>query len=80
MHNTPSLSSLIKQAAEQLPESAASLRAELTENLRPLLENKLGELNLVTRAEFEQQLELLERLEARLATLEAQLAEMDRPN
>lgn len=73
MIDTSSLSDLIKQAAAMLPDSATNLRQDFERNLRPIIEKKLNELNLVTREEFDQHLAKLEVLEAQMTQLEAEL-------
>jgi len=77
--NTPTITSFIKQASELLPGHAANLKKDFERNLRPIIESKLAELNLVTRDDFEQQLRLLERLESQVTQLEAQLASFKKP-
>ena len=80
MTESPGIASLIKQAAELLPAGAANLRQDFERNLRPLVEKKLSELNLVTREEFDQRLAQLERLEAQVAELEAALESLRENN
>ena len=77
--DTPTITSFIKQASELLPGHAANLKKDFERNLRPIIESKLAELNLVTRDDFEQQLRLLERLESKVTQLEAQLASFEKP-
>ena len=62
-----------------MPEHAANLKKDVERNLRPIIESKLAELNLVTRDEYDQQLDLLQRLEAQVEQLEAQLAALGQP-
>ncbi|NNL57413.1 MAG: accessory factor UbiK family protein [Pseudomonadales bacterium] len=73
---TPTFAGLLKQATEMLPEQASRLKQDLERNLRPLIESKLAELDLVTREEYDQQLALIERLEAQVAQLEEKLAQL----
>jgi BMFP domain-containing protein YqiC len=56
---------------------AATPAADIEKNLRVLLSSGLARLDLVTREDFEIQKELLARAQARLAALEARLAELD---
>ena len=69
---------MLKQASELLPEQASRLKQDVERNLRPIIESKLAELDLVTREEYDQQLALLERLEAQVEQLEAKLAELNK--
>ena len=56
---------------------AATPAADIEKNLRALLTAQLTKLDLVTRADFEIQKELLARAQARLAQLETRLAELE---
>jgi len=73
MFEKSSLSDFLHQASLLIPESAANVRSEFERNLKPLVEKQLGNLNLVTREEFNAQLALLERLREQLHALEAEL-------
>jgi BMFP domain-containing protein YqiC len=56
---------------------AATPAADIEKNLRAVLTAQLAKLDLVTRTDFEIQKELLARAQARLAVLEARLAEIE---
>lgn len=56
---------------------AATPAADIEKNLRALLMAQFARLDLVTREDFEVQKELLARALARLAALEARLAERE---
>jgi hypothetical protein len=56
---------------------AATPAADIEKNLRALLTAQLAKFDLVTRADFEIQKELLARAQSRLAQLEARLAELE---
>ena len=73
MSNQATIAELLRQAADLLPSSAANLREEFKQNLKPLVEASFAKLDLVTREEFDQQCLLLEQLQQRAAQLEAQL-------
>lgn len=73
------LDDLAQRLAASLPKGVQTLRDDLRRNLRASLEAGLTRLDLVSREEFEVQAavlararEKLERLEARIAELEAQ--------
>jgi BMFP domain-containing protein YqiC len=55
----------------------ASPAADLQKNMRATLTGVFSRLDLVTREEFDLQAQLLERARARLAQLEARLADME---
>ena len=67
------LARLLRHASTTIPEGAATLRQEIEQNLKPLIEKRLGDLNLVTREEFNAQLALLERLTEQVDQLENKL-------
>lgn len=56
---------------------AATPAADIEKNLRAMLTAQFAKLDLVTRADFEIQKELLTRAQARLAQLETRLAELE---
>jgi BMFP domain-containing protein YqiC len=56
---------------------AATPAKDVEKNLRAMLSSALGRLDLVTREEFDIQREALARARARLAALEAKIAELE---
>ena len=80
MSNQATISELLRQAADLLPSSAASLREEFKHNLKPLVEASFAKLDLVTREEFDQQRLLLEQLQQRATQLEAELKTLQDTN
>jgi len=62
-------------AARKPPVSRAQL--DLENNFRIVLRTTLAKLDLVSREEFDVQTKVLERTRARLALLEARLAELE---
>jgi BMFP domain-containing protein YqiC len=78
------LDDLAKRFAAAVPPQLAALRADLEANFKSVLQAGLAKLDLVTRQDFDTQAgvlartrEKLEALEARLASLEAELARRD---
>lgn len=57
---------------------AATPAADIEKNLRAVLTAQLTKLDLVTRADFEIQKELLTRAQTRLAQLEAKIVELEK--
>lgn len=53
--------------------------AEVGQNLKVLLSSSLTRLDLVTREEFDVQTQVLARTREKLASLEARVAELERP-
>ena len=72
---------LAKRLSEAIPPQLAALKGDVESNFKSVLQSGLAKLELVTRQEFDVQAGVLGRtrekltaLEARLATLEAELA------
>ncbi len=85
MLNPEQLDQLSRRIANALP-GAGGLGKDFKSTLRALLESNLAQLDLVSRQEFDVQSAVLQRtrakleqLNARVATLEAQLAETPQP-
>ena len=57
---------------------AASPGKDIEKNMRAMLASFFSRLDLVTREEFDVQVQLLERARERLVQLEARLAELER--
>ena len=57
---------------------AASPAKDIEKNMRAMLASFFSRLDLVTREEFDVQVQLLERARERLVQLEARLAEIER--
>ncbi|MFW2404695.1 MAG: accessory factor UbiK family protein [Gammaproteobacteria bacterium] len=79
--NTNTVSDLAKKLAEAVPGSPGgvdTMRADLERNFRGLLDSAFERMELVTREEFDVQRKVLERTREKLATLEAQIANMEK--
>lgn len=68
---------LAERLSQVLPPGLASVRDELRDNFRAVLQAQLSELDLVSREQFEVQKELLLRLRQRLAELEARVESLE---
>ena len=53
---------------------------DVEKNMRAILQQGFGKLDLVTREEFELQRQLLERLRGQVQSLEARIAELEHKN
>ena len=62
-----------RRVADNLPRGLQNLQEDLQRNLRTGLESALGQLNLVTREEFEIQQAVLLRTREKLRALEARV-------
>lgn len=72
--DTRSIEELSRRAAEL---AASTPAGDIQKNLRALLVSGLARLDLVTREEFDAQLEVLRRTREKLAQMEARLAELE---
>jgi BMFP domain-containing protein YqiC len=72
-----SINEIAQRLLASLPAAVRGAQADLEKNFRVVLHNSLGKMDLVTRDEFDVQTKVLERTRARLALLEARLAELE---
>ena len=77
MIDTNLISELTQKLSSALPESAQSLKSDLENNFRAILESSLQQMNMVSREEFDAQSALLERTLEKLDQLEQQLKELE---
>ena len=68
-----SIDQLARRLAESLPQGLRTMRGELEQNFRSILQSGLARLDLVTREEFEIQETVLARTRAKLEALEERL-------
>lgn len=68
---------LAERLSQVLPPGLASVRDELRDNFRAVLQAQLSDLDPVSREQFEVQKELLLRLRQRLADLEARIETLE---
>jgi ubiquinone biosynthesis accessory factor UbiK len=72
-----SVNEIARRLLESLPSAVRGAQADLENNFRVVLRSTLAKLDLVSREEFDVQTKVLERTRARLALLEARLAELE---
>ncbi len=72
-----SVNEIAKQLLASLPAAVRGAQVDLENNFRAVLRSTLGKMDLVTRDEFDVQTKVLERTRARLAALEARLAQLE---
>ena len=72
-----SLDKLARALAESVPEGLRSVREDLEENFKSVLQSGIGKLDLVTREEFEVQEAVLARTRQKLEGLESRLQEVE---
>jgi ubiquinone biosynthesis accessory factor UbiK len=68
---------LARRLLERVPPAVRTLQADLENNFRAVLRERLSKLDLVSRDEFDAQARVLERTRAQLEALEARLAELE---
>ena len=76
--NDNSFEDLVKKLAEAVPQGLRSMRRDLEENFRAVLQTGLGKLDLVTREEFEVQEAVLARTREKLDALEERLKDYEK--
>ena len=74
---SPSINEIAKRLWASLPAPVRGAQVDLENNFQVVLRNTLGKMDLVTRDEFDVQTKVLERTRARLAVLEARLAQLE---
>lgn len=75
--NKESIENLAAKLAESLPEGLRSMREDLEQNFRSVLQSRLSRLDLVTREEFDVQEAVLKRTREKLEALERRLDELE---
>ena len=71
------LDDLAKRLAASVPEGLVTLRRDMEENFRAVLQAGLAKMDLVSRQEFDVQTAVLRRTREKLEALEARLAAME---
>jgi len=74
-----SIDKVAKLLAESLPTGLRSVRNDLEQTFRTVLQNSIEKLDLVTREEFEAQETVLARTRERLEALESRLGNLENP-
>ena len=75
--NDKTIEGLAKKLADSLPGGLRSMRDDLEQNFRAVLQGGLSRLDLVTREEFEVQEAVLARTREKLEALQARVAELE---
>ncbi len=78
MLDSQTINELAEKLSSVIPEGAKSLKADIENNIKAVLESSLRQMNLVTREEFDTQTALLERTMQKLEQLEQQLQELEK--
>lgn len=78
MIDPKTLDEVVRRATEGLPAGLDRVREDLRKNLDTVLSATLARMDLVSREEFDVQSGVLARTRAKLASLEAKVAELER--
>lgn len=76
MLDNQNLNDLASKLADVIPDGIKTLKQDIEQNIRAVLESNLRQMNLVSREEFDVQTALLERTQQKLVQLEQQLEEL----
>ena len=76
MSKTP-IEELAKKLADAVPDGIRTIRSDLEDNFRTVLQTGLNRLDLVTREDFEVQEAVLQRTREKLEALEKRLQELE---
>ena len=72
------IENLVRKLVDTVPQGIKSVREDLEQNFRSVLQSGLGKLDLVTREEFEVQQAVLARTREKLDALEATLRDLEK--
>lgn len=78
MLETKHIDELIKKLCDTIPPGLREIQKDLEHNFRSVLQSWFAKLDLVTREEFDAQVNVLKRTRAKLTQLEKQLAELEK--
>ena len=73
MNPVDMINEMTQKMMEQMPEPVRQLSEQAQQQMKTAMHKNLERMNLVSREEFEAQMLLLEKAEARIAALEAKL-------
>jgi ubiquinone biosynthesis accessory factor UbiK len=73
----PNFESFFKQFSDALPKGMQELQKDFEQNMRVAMESTFRRMNLVTREEFDVQMEVLARTRSKIEALEQQLSALE---
>lgn len=77
MINAKKIEDIAKQVTDAIPPSLKSMASDFEEKTKTVLQNKLAQLDVVTREEFDVQTQVLLKTRSQLSELEAKLAKLE---
>ncbi len=72
------LNDMASKISEALPEPARKMQAQFKDQVSEMIAQGLSELNVVTRDDYNKQIERLSKAEAKIAELETRLAALSK--
>jgi len=75
--NVQMLDDLAAKLSATLPESIATLKKDVEQNFKAVLQSAFNRMDLVSRQEFDVQVSVLNRVRTQLSVLEQRLAAME---
>ncbi|MCV6638743.1 accessory factor UbiK family protein [Candidatus Albibeggiatoa sp. nov. NOAA] len=73
----PNFETFFKQFSDALPKGMTDLQKDMEKNMRAAMESTFRRMNLVTREEFDIQMDVLARTRAKIDILEQQVAALE---
>jgi len=77
MFDPKMLDEVAEKLSDVLPSSLKSVKNDVEENMKTVLQNAFSKMDLVTREEFDVQTAVLSRTRAKVDALEKQLSEIE---
>lgn len=78
MLETKKIDVIVKKLSAVLPQSLHAFKEELEKNFHAVLQNVFAQMDLVTREEFDVQMQVLKRTREQLEKLEAKMSELEK--
>lgn len=77
MINTKKIEEIAKQVTDAIPPGLKNIANDFEDKTKTVIQNKLSQLDVVTREEFDVQTQVLIKTREKLAALEAQIAALE---
>ena len=77
MINAKKIEDIAKQVTDAIPPSLKNMASDFEEKTKSVLQNKLAQLDVVTREEFEVQTQVLLKTQKQLSELEKKLEKLE---
>ena len=77
MINAKKIEEIAKQVTDAIPPSVKNMASDFEEKAKSVLQNKLSQLDVVSREEFDVQTQVLIKTRAKLTELETKLTELE---